>query len=79
MPDRRPAIHKALCAACNVTVDLRALANADPTLFLDLAVLSQRLRRTGHALRLVGLKPHIRRLVEIMGIPRMPAIEVSPA
>lgn len=77
MPERRPALTKAICAECDVTVDLRALANADPTLFLDLAVLSQRLRRTGHALRLVGLKPHIRRLVEVMGIPRMPAIELA--
>jgi anti-anti-sigma regulatory factor len=45
---------------------------------LDLAVLAQRLRAHGKALRLGGPQPHIRALIELVGLDRLPSVAVEP-
>ena len=44
---------------------------------VDLAVLARRLRAQGRALRLNGPQPHIRKLIELMGLDRLPAVAVA--
>jgi anti-anti-sigma factor len=61
-------------ASSDVVVDLGELSFADSSLMLDLAMLSRRVRRTGLRVRLVRPQPHIRRLIEIVGLHRLPGI-----
>jgi anti-anti-sigma factor len=74
---RRRALSAALRAQSNVVVDLTGLRFADPSLMVDLAVLAQRLRRRGKAVRLRGPQPHIRTLIEVVGLDRQPAVAVE--
>ncbi len=74
---RRRAISSALRARADVDVDLRGLVFADSSLMLDLALLARRLRASGRALRLSGAQPHIRKLIELMGLDRMPAVALA--
>lgn len=71
---RRRALSCALRAQVDVRVDLHGLTFADSSLMVDLAVLARRLRAQGRALRLDGAQPHIRRLIELMGLDRQPAV-----
>ena len=71
---RRRAISAALGAGRDVVVDLTDLRFADSSLMVDLAVLAQRLRAEGRALRLRGPQPQIQRLIQLMGLDRMPAV-----
>ena len=41
------------------------------------AVLAQRLRAEGRKLRLRGPQPHIQKLIELMGLHRMPAVALD--
>jgi anti-anti-sigma regulatory factor len=59
-----------------VIVDLSDLDFADPSLMIDLACLAQRLRAHGRRLALRDPQPHIRRLIELVGLHRMPSVEV---
>jgi len=74
---RRRAISTALKSGHDVDVDLRGLSFADSSLMLDLAVLARRLRAQGRALRLNGPQPHIRKLIELMGLDRLPAVALA--
>ena len=74
---RRRAISAALSAGRDVVVDLSDLRFADSSLMVDLAVLAQRLRAEGRALRLRGPQPQIQRLIELTGLHRMPAIALD--
>jgi len=74
---RRRAISCALRSRDDVDVDLRELTFADLSLMVDLAVLARRLRARGRALRLNGAQPHIRRLIELMGLDRLPAVALA--
>ena len=74
---RRRAISRALGAERDVTVDLRGLWFADSSLMLDLAVLARRLRADGRQMLLRGPQPHIRRLIELMGVDRLPAVALA--
>jgi anti-anti-sigma factor len=58
----------------DVVVDLSELSFADSSLMLDLAALSRRLRHAGRTLRLTGPQPQIRRLIELVGLDRLPGI-----
>ena len=49
-------------------MDLSELVFADTSLMLDLAMLARRLRVRGRALLIRGARPHIRRLIEMMGM-----------
>jgi len=55
-------------------VDLSDLHFADPSLMLDLACLAQRLRAHGGTLLLRSPQPHIRTLIELTGLDRLPVV-----
>jgi anti-anti-sigma regulatory factor len=75
---RRPPLSRALALArTDLTVDLTELHFADSSLMLDLAMLARRLRRTGKCVRLYGARPHIQRLIELVGIDRLPGVLVA--
>jgi anti-anti-sigma factor len=76
---RRRAISAALAARRDVCVDLSQLRFADSSLMLDLAVLAQRLRAEGLAVRLRRPQPQIRTLIELIGLDRQPAVAVEAA
>ncbi len=60
-----------------MTVDLSELHFADSSLMIDLAVLARRLRAHGRALLLRGPQPQIRRLIEAVGLDRLPGIRLE--
>jgi anti-anti-sigma regulatory factor len=65
-----------------VVVDLSELSFADTSLMLDLAMLARRLRVRGRALLIRGARPHIRKLIEMMGVHKLPGVRLegpSPA
>lgn len=74
---RRRALSSALHARVDVQVDMRQLTFADSSLMVDLAILARRLRAQGRALRIDGPQPHIRRLIELMGLDRLPAVALA--
>jgi len=74
---RRPSFSRAIRARADVVVDLSALHFADASLMVDLAVLAQRLRAHGRALRLCNAQPHIRTLIEMVGLHRLPSISLD--
>lgn len=63
-------------AQSDVLVDLRDLAFADTTLMIDLAMLSHRLRRRECRLLLQGAQPQIMHLIELVGLHRLPGVEL---
>jgi anti-anti-sigma regulatory factor len=44
---------------------------------LDLAMLSNRLRRRGRQLRLLGPKPQIMSMIEQVGLHRLPGVRID--
>jgi anti-anti-sigma regulatory factor len=60
----------------DVILDMRELVFADLTLIVDLAALSQRLRRRGKALLLCGAQPQVMSLIEGAGLDRLPGVQV---
>jgi anti-anti-sigma regulatory factor len=76
---RRRALVLAFRAQSDVTVDLKDLSFADTSLMIDLAMLSNRLRRRGRALLLDGAQPQIMNLIETVGLHRLPGVQVVGA
>ena len=76
---RRRALSAALHAPRDVCVDLTELRFADPSLMIDLAVLAQRLRAAGLAVRLRGAQPQVRTLIGLVGLDRQPAVALEGA
>jgi anti-anti-sigma regulatory factor len=74
---RRRALSRALGSCDDVVVDMSELSFADASLMLDLAMLARRLRHRGRALRLRGAPPHIRTLIEMVGIDRLPGVRLE--
>jgi anti-anti-sigma factor len=74
---RRRPLSAALNATRDVIVDLSGLRFADPSLMIDLACLAQRLRAQGSTLWLTHPQPHIRALIETVGLHRLPAVRVG--
>ena len=74
---RRRPISVALRATRDVIVDLSELRFADSSLIVDLACLAQRLRAHDRTLWLAGAQPHIRRLIESVGLDRLPAVRLA--
>jgi anti-anti-sigma regulatory factor len=62
-----------------VCVDLSELRFADSSLMIDLAVLAQRLRAEGRAVKLRAPQPQILRLIGMVGLDRQPAVAVESA
>jgi anti-anti-sigma regulatory factor len=75
---RRQAMVRAIRAQSNVTVDLTALAFADSSVMLDLAVLARRLRVRGRELLLRGPQPQVLALIKHVGLHRLPAVRFEP-
>ena len=46
-------------------------------MIVDLARLAERLRASGRTLWLAGAQPHIRRLIESVGLDRLPAVRLA--
>ena len=74
---RRPLSRALALARKDLTVDLSELNFADSSLMLDLAMLARRLRKSGKCLRVQGAQPHIQRLIEIVGLDRLPGVLVA--
>ena len=74
---RRGAISAALMASHDVVVDLADLHFGDSSLMVDLAVLAQRLRAQGRSLKLRGPQPQVRKLIELVGLHRLPAVALE--
>jgi anti-anti-sigma factor len=74
---RRRALARAFSAQADVVVDLSELAFADASLMVDLALLSRRLRRRGRQLLLRGAQPQIQRLIELVGLDRLPGVQMA--
>ena len=71
---RRRPLSAAMRATRDIIVDLSELTFADPSLMIDLAVLAQRLRAHGRTLSLRHPQPHVRRLIELVGVDRLPSV-----
>jgi anti-anti-sigma regulatory factor len=79
---RRQAFVRAIGAEADVIVDLSALLFADTSLMLDLAMLARRLRVRGRAILLRDAQPQVARLIELVGLHRLPGVRLegpSPA
>jgi anti-anti-sigma factor len=64
--------------ACNgLIVDLSELAFADASFIVDLAMLARRLRLKGAKMWIRGAQPYIRRLIELVGLDRLPSVSVG--
>jgi anti-anti-sigma regulatory factor len=74
---RRPALSRALRAGETLLVDLHGLVFADPSLMVDIAMVARRIRKAGGIVRIRGAQPHILRLIEIVGLHRMPGVVVD--
>jgi anti-anti-sigma factor len=74
---RSRALSRAKRSPKDVVVDLSELGFADPSLMVDLAMVAQRLRMRGRAVRLRGAQPHIRRLIEMVGLHRLPGVRID--
>ena len=76
---RRPALSRALQAGGTVLVDLHELVFADPSLMVDLAMVARRLRQAGGSMQIRGAQPQIHRLIEMVGLHRLPNVIMDPA
>lgn len=74
---RRRALSRALVARCDVEVDLTSLVFADASLIVDLAMVARRLRKGGRSMHVRVGEPHILRLVEYVGLHRLPGVVVD--
>jgi anti-anti-sigma regulatory factor len=71
-------LSKALHAGGTVFVDLHDLVFADPSLMVDLALVARRIRQVDGKLRIRGAQPQIQRLIELVGLHRLPGVVVDP-
>jgi anti-anti-sigma factor len=66
-------------AGTDVVVDLSELSFADSSLMLDLGVLARRLRVHELTLHLMSPRPQVKRLIELVGLNRLPGVELEGA
>jgi anti-anti-sigma factor len=71
---RRPALSRALASNRDLVVDLTELSFADASLMVDLAMVARRLRQSGSRMMLRGAQPQIQRLIELVGLDRLPGV-----
>jgi anti-anti-sigma regulatory factor len=76
---RRPALSRALHAGGTLLVDVHGLVFADPSLMVDIAMVARRVRQAGGVVRIRGAQPQIMRLIEIVGLHRLPGVIVDQA
>jgi anti-anti-sigma regulatory factor len=53
---------------------MRELTFADSSLMLDLAIIARRLRITGRSLHLRNAQPQVWRVIEMVGVHRLPGV-----
>ena len=58
-------------------VDLRELTFADSSFLLDLAIVARRLRRAGRLIRIHSPQPQVWRVIEMVGLHRLPGVIVE--
>lgn len=75
--ERRRVLSRALKVRDDLVVDLSELSFADTSLMVDLAALAVRLRQQGRQLLLRGAQPHVRKLIEMVGLHRQPGIALA--
>lgn len=73
---RRQAFARAIRAQADLIVDLSELVFADASLMLDFVMLARRLRRRDRAMVLYDAQPHIRALIERLGLHRLEGISI---
>jgi anti-anti-sigma factor len=71
---RRTALSRALMTDGDLVVDLRELTFADTSLMLDLAMVARRLRRSGRQMRLRHAQPQVERVIQTVGLHRLPSV-----
>jgi anti-anti-sigma factor len=76
---RRTALSRALASKTDVVVDLSDLSFADSSLVLDLAIVARRLRRTGRKMVVRDPQPQVWRVIEMVGLHRLPGVVVEGA
>jgi anti-anti-sigma factor len=76
---RRTALSRALASKSDVVVDLTELTFADSSLILDLAIVARRLRRTGRIMLLRDPQPQVMRVIDVVGLNRLPGVAVEEA
>lgn len=79
---RRRALTLAIRSQSDVVADMSGLVFADSSVMLDLAALARRLRTRDRALRLRGPQPQVLTLIELVGLHRLPGVNLdgtSPA
>ena len=74
---RRTALSRALAVNRDLLVDLTDLSFADTSLMVDLAMVARRLRQAGSLMTLRGAQPQVQRLVELVGLDRLPGVHVE--
>jgi ABC-type transporter Mla MlaB component len=74
---RRQALTRALKARADVVVELAELSWADASLMVDFAMLARRLRAHDRALTLRHPQPQIAALMELVGLPKLPGVQVE--
>jgi anti-anti-sigma regulatory factor len=74
---RNRAFTRAKKASGDVVADLSELDFADSSLMVDLAMLSRNLRLRDRGLRVRGARPQIQRLIETIGLDRLPGVTVE--
>ena len=71
---RCSALTRAARAGNGLVVDLSGLRFADASFMVDLAMLARRLRLRGARMWIRGAQPYIRRLIELVGVDRLPGV-----
>jgi anti-anti-sigma factor len=74
---RRRALSRSLSSQADLLVDMRDLVFADASLMLDLAMVARRLRKAGRRMYVQGAQPQIERLIETVGLHRLPGVSVD--
>jgi anti-anti-sigma factor len=74
---RRAAMSRALAAQSDLLVDVSDLVFADASLMLDLAMVARRLRKAGRRMFVRGPQPQVQRLIETVGLHRLPGVSIE--
>jgi anti-anti-sigma factor len=74
---RRAALSRALSAQADLRVELGELVFADASVMLDLAMVVRRLRRSGRRMFVCGAQPQVQRVIETVGLHRLPGVSVD--
>jgi anti-anti-sigma factor len=76
---RRTALSRALGSPTDLIVDLRELTFADTSFMVDLAMVARRLRRAGRQMLVRSPQPQVWRVIEMVGLHRLPGVVVERA